>query len=178
MNCSKCGTDLIDGTVICSLCGAKVEQDSLSPSAEAAKQKKPEKKLQVAFFAALALLVLGVAIFFGAQALSSLIGESSQSGPYMVVVTEGEALVYNGDSDPVRIEGDSYDEFVSLDGKTVGFAMNMVDTRHYSLVVYDGKEILEVDEDVCFFRISDNGSKVIYLADEDTEDFYGDTLFL
>ena len=139
--------------------------------AKAAEQEKPGKKLLVAFFAALALLVLGVAFFFGAQALSGLIGESSQSEPYMVVVTEGEALVYSGDSDPVRIEGDSYDEFVSLDGKTVGFSMNMVDTRHYSLVVYNGKDTLEVDEDVCSFRISDNGSKVIYLADEDTEDF-------
>lgn len=174
MNCSKCGTGLADGAVICSVCGASVEQ------------KKPEKKFLIAILAAIVFFVLCVAVFFGAQALSNLFGGSSQSkskedksyqvDPYMVVVAEDEALVYSGAPDPVKIEGDSFEEYVSLDGKTVGFAMDMVDPDHFSLVVYNGTDILEATEDVSFFRVSDDGSKVIYLVNDDTDN-YSATLY-
>ena len=137
------------------------------------KTKKSGKKLLIAILAGLALIVIGVAIFFGAQALSGLFGGSSQIKPYLIVSAQDESYVYSGANDPAKIDGSSDWQTTSFDGKTIGFAMETDDDGFFELVVFNGKDTMTVEDEVYDFKISDNGSKVIYLADVDTDDATG-----
>jgi len=135
------------------------------------KPKKSGKKLLIAILAGLALIVIGVAVFFAVQALSGLFGGSSQVKPYLIISAQDEALVFSGASEPAKIEGTADWETTSFDGKTVGFAMDTDDDGFFTFVLFNGKDTMTVEEEVYDFKISDNGSKVIYLADVDTDDY-------
>lgn len=144
---------------------------AIAVSTKVAKQKKSSKKLLISILAVLVLIVLGVAVFFGAQALSGLFDGSSQNNRFMIIPSMDETLIYNGVSEPVKIKGESSGEIYSFDGKTVGFAMD-VDFDSYglfNLVVYNGKETMVIEDEVRSFKICDDGSRIIYLTDTDTD---------
>jgi len=100
-------------------------------------------------------------------------GDSTQGEPYLAFSYFGGVLIYSGAFEPVKLEGVCFMKESSFDGTTMGIAMDQGDDRLFSLFVYEGKDLLEASGEVLSFKICDDGSKVIYLADVDWDDNTG-----
>lgn len=100
-------------------------------------------------------------------------GDLPQGQPYLAFSYLGGILIYSGASEPVKLEGVCFIKESSFDGTTMGIAMDQGDDRLFSLFVYDGKDLLEASGEVLSFKICDDGSTVIYLADVDWDDNTG-----
>ena len=148
-----------------------------SAAAPAANKKSTKSKpvlIALIAVAALAVVAVGIIIAWNVFSGPGAVGSKAAMKPLLLISGEDETLIYTGENEPITIDGmkDSY--AYSMDGKAVALTVDIDDEYLAALWYCDGKDAVDVAEDVYSFILSADGSKIAYLQDYAYEDSVGD----
>lgn len=146
------------------------------PASPTAKKKSGKKPLVIALIAIAAVVILAVVGFFIVRNLfgTSAGGSYPLSSFLLVVGGEDEVQIYAGDKEPVTVDGFLKDYEYSMDGKSIAFSVDADEEGLASLLYCDGKDAMEVADNVYSYSMAASAGKIVYLTDYDYEDGAGD----
>ncbi len=168
MVCSKCGAENPVDTKFCGQCGLSVTVPA------PAKGKILRRIILIAGIAA-ALVVLGIVAFWVSRNFPMT--ASNDGSPYaklpLMILGEEETQIYNGQSEPVTIEGSAEALQYSMDGQKAAMLVDLNDEHVGTLNYYDGTEAKELTDDVYSFKISADGNTILYITDYVWKEYSG-----